>query len=59
MRKIRCCVIDDEPLALDLIKGYVEKTPFLEFVNAFPSASSAIKTIIEEDIDLAFPGWCL
>ena len=54
MRKIRCCVIDDEPLALDLIKGYVEKTPFLEFVNAFPSASPAIKTIIEEDIDLVF-----
>ena len=54
MRRIRCCVIDDEPLALDLIKSYVEKTQFLELVNAFPSASSAIKTIIEEDIDLVF-----
>ncbi len=54
MRRIRCCVIDDEPLALDLIKGYVEKTPFLELVNGFPSVSSAIKTIIEEDIDLVF-----
>ncbi len=54
MRRIRCCVIDDEPLALELIKSYVEKTPFLQLVNAFPSASSAIKTIIEEDIDLVF-----
>ena len=54
MRSIRCCVIDDEPLALALIKDYVEKTPFLQLVNAFPSASSAIKTIIEEDIDLVF-----
>ena len=34
MRKLRCCVIDDEPLALELIKSYVEKTPFLEFVDA-------------------------
>ena len=54
MRSIRCCVIDDEPLALALIKDYVEKTPFLQLVNAFPSVSSAIKTIIEEDIDLVF-----
>ena len=54
MRSIRCCVIDDEPLALALIKDYVEKTPFLQLVNAFPSASSAIRTIIEEDIDLVF-----
>ncbi len=54
MRRIRCCVIDDEPLALELMKSYVEKTPFLQLVNVFPSASTAIKTIIEEDIDLVF-----
>lgn len=54
MRRIRCCVIDDEPLALELIKGYVERTPFLQLVAAFPSASSAIKTIIEDDVDLVF-----
>ena len=54
MRKLRCCVIDDEPLALELIKRYVEKTPFLEFVDAFSSASLAVKTIIESNIDLLF-----
>lgn len=54
MRKLRCCVIDDEPLALELIKSYVEKTPFLEFVDAFSSASLAVKTIIESNIDLLF-----
>ncbi len=54
MRKLRCCIIDDEPLALELIKSYAEKTPFLEFVDAFPSASLAVKTIIESDIDLVF-----
>lgn len=54
MRRLRTCVIDDEPLALELIKSYVEKTPFLEFVDAFPSASLAVKTIIESDIDLVF-----
>ena len=54
MRKLRCCVIDDEPLALELIKSYVEKTPFLEFVDAFSSASLAVETIIESNIDLLF-----
>ena len=43
MRKLRCCVIDDEPLALGLIKSYVEQTPFLEFVDGFQSASLGIK----------------
>lgn len=54
MRKLRCCIIDDEPLALELIKSYVEKTPFLELVDAYPSASMAVRTIIGNDIDLLF-----
>ncbi|MCH4156813.1 MAG: LytTR family DNA-binding domain-containing protein [Muribaculaceae bacterium] len=54
MRKLRCCVIDDEPLAQELIKGYIIQTPFLEFVDSFPSASRAVKTIIESDIDVVF-----
>ena len=54
MRKLKCCVIDDEPLAQELIKGYIERTPFLEYVASFSSASMAIKTIIETEIDLVF-----
>lgn len=54
MEKIKCCVVDDEPLAQELIKRYIEQTPFLEFVSSFSSASAAIKTIIEDDIDLVF-----
>ncbi len=30
MRKIKCIIVDDEPLALDLIERYVNQTPFLE-----------------------------
>ncbi len=54
MRNLRCCIIDDEPLAQELIKSYVAKTPFLELVNTFPSASMAVKTIIEDNIDVVF-----
>ena len=54
MTKIRCCVVDDEPLALELIAGYVKQTPFLQLVNTFASASQAIKTIISDEIDIVF-----
>lgn len=54
MRKIRCCIIDDEPLALGLIKTYVEQTPFLELVGTFQNAMEAIKTIVSGELDLVF-----
>lgn len=54
MRNLRCCIIDDEPLAQELIKSYVAQTPFLELVDTFPSTSMAVKTIIEDKIDLVF-----
>ncbi len=54
MEKIKCCIVDDEPLAQELIKRYIDQTPLMEFVSSFSSASAAIKTIIENDIDLVF-----
>lgn len=50
----RCCVIDDEPLAVRLIASYVERTPTLELCGSFSSASEAIKTIIEGNIDIIY-----
>lgn len=54
MLTLRCCVIDDEPLAAKLIAGYVEKTPYLELVGSFASAQEAVKCVLEENIDLVF-----
>lgn len=51
---LKCCVVDDEPLARGLICSFVEKTPFLQLVQSFASASEAIKCIIEQDVDLLF-----
>lgn len=55
MDKIRCIIADDEPLALQLLKGYVDKTPFLELVQACNSAVEVMKHL-EEDaaVDLLF-----
>lgn len=54
MGNLRCCVVDDEPLALELIKSYILKTPFMEYVGGFTSATLAVKTIIENNIDVVF-----
>ena len=54
MKKIRCLIVDDEPLALNLIEGYVEKTPFLELAGKCSSAYQALEKIAAEKIDLLF-----
>lgn len=52
--KIRCVIIDDEPLAISLLESYVQKTPFLELISSFDNALSAIDTINNNHIDLLF-----
>lgn len=54
MRKINCLVIDDEPLALELVEGYVKKTPFLELKGKCLNAFEALNVINSEKIDLIF-----
>ncbi len=54
MRILRCCMIDDEPLAARLINDYIEKTPFLESAGIFGSAQEAIKAVLSGDIDIVF-----
>ena len=38
----RVVAIDDEPLALQLVKGYVEKTPTLELAGTFDNPVDAV-----------------
>lgn len=54
MTTVRCCVIDDEPLAAQLIAGYIDKTPFMEQCGVFSSAQDAVKMLLEDDIDVVF-----
>ena len=51
---LRCCVVDDEPLAARLIASYVERTPGLVLRGTFFAASEAIKPILAGEIDLVF-----
>ena len=54
MNTITCIVVDDEPLALQLMESYVRKTPFLDLRGSFPSASTAFEFIKENQVDLLF-----
>ena len=54
MKKISCIIIDDEPLALQLIEGYVDKTPFLDLKGKFSNAFDAILFLNNEKTDLVF-----
>lgn len=52
--KLKCGVIDDEPLARELIRSYVAKTPGLELDGEFESASEAAPEVIKGRFDLLF-----
>ena len=51
---LNCAIVDDEPLAADLLTSYVAKTPFLNLIGTYNSAVSAMKDIRENQIDLIF-----
>ncbi|WP_370276416.1 LytR/AlgR family response regulator transcription factor [Lutibacter sp. HS1-25] len=51
---IRCLIIDDEPLAVELLEDFVSKVSFLSLVKSCSSAFEAISVIQEGTIDLIF-----
>lgn len=51
---LKCAIVDDEPLALELLKSYVKKTPVLELNGAYSSAIEAMKMLPDNPIDLLF-----
>ncbi len=51
---ISCIVIDDEPLALQQLKQYVEETPILKLCGSFNSATKALEYLRDSSVDLLF-----
>jgi two-component system LytT family response regulator len=51
---MKCIIIDDEPLAVDLLKDFVGKVESLELVNTFNNAIDAISAINKTEVDLIF-----
>jgi DNA-binding LytR/AlgR family response regulator len=51
---LRCLLVDDEPLALDLLEGYVVKTPSLSLAGRCSSAFQAMEMLENTEVDLMF-----
>lgn len=52
--EITCWIIDDEPLAIELLKSYVAKTSFLKLTGTYSSAVSAMQDATTKSVDLIF-----
>ena len=51
---IRCIIVDDEPLAIQLLSSYAEKIPSLELKATFDNPLEALSYLQKETIDLVF-----
>lgn len=51
---IKCAIVDDEPLAVELLASYVSKIPFLELCGKYTNATDALHGITEQAVDLLF-----
>ncbi len=54
MNKIKCIIIDDEPLAISLLEHYVRKISFLELVFSTENPILALEYIQNNQSDLIF-----
>ncbi|PIQ21892.1 MAG: DNA-binding response regulator [Cytophagales bacterium CG18_big_fil_WC_8_21_14_2_50_42_9] len=51
---LKCIAIDDEPLALELIKAYAAKFPVLHLLHTFDDAISGAEFLRSHPVDLLF-----
>jgi DNA-binding LytR/AlgR family response regulator len=51
---LKCVAIDDEPLALSILEGYINQVPFLELAAKFSHPIKAIDYINNNEVDLLF-----
>jgi len=51
---IKCLVVDDEPLAIELLEKHIEQFPNLELVKSCWNAFDAFEVLKNESIDLVF-----
>lgn len=54
MTTLTCAIVDDEPLALDLLESYVRKTPALQLHGRYGSAVEAMQALPTTPVDLLF-----
>lgn len=51
---MNCLIVDDEPIAQNILKGFVSKVDYLHLVAACANSNEAFNLIQKEDIELIF-----
>ncbi|HSH51549.1 MAG TPA: LytTR family DNA-binding domain-containing protein [Bacteroidales bacterium] len=51
---LKCVVVDDEPLAITIIEGFLKKIPYIQVVGRFDSALPVFGFLKENRVDLIF-----
>ena len=54
MKKLKCLIVDDKPLAIDLLADYVSKVYFLELMATTTNPLEGLTIVREQNIDLVF-----
>lgn len=51
---IRCMIVDDKPLAIDVLKHYVSKVPSMTLTFCTTNPLEALNKVMEREVDLVF-----
>lgn len=51
---LKCIAVDDEPFALQLMKDYISKVPYLELITTCSDAFEATTVLQQQEVDLVF-----
>ncbi|MBS1521784.1 MAG: response regulator transcription factor [Bacteroidetes bacterium] len=54
MRKTRCLLVDDEPLAIALMQKHIRQLDFIEVAATCPNALKALEILKKTEVDLMF-----
>ena len=54
MKRVKCLIIDDEPIAIKVIENYINRIEGLCIKGRLTNALDALAEIRNEDIDLVF-----
>ena len=54
MKEYRCLIVEDEPLAAEVLQDYIEQVPNLKLVGICEDAVYAMEALRKQNIDLLF-----
>jgi DNA-binding LytR/AlgR family response regulator len=54
MNELKCMIVDDEPIARDILKKYIDSSPELVLVKSCMNATEAYEGLYQHEVDLVF-----